>query len=113
MAYSPSYVNGFGLSDGEGNERLWSSLSNTIGKERSMTLAHRHMCLESRMHRIGHDKVKVIAGLLFKRMERVNVKRDEATLTLSEHGKLLEAFMRSASWENVLQFKDEHVPAAL
>lgn len=78
MQFSPRLCHGFGLSDGEGNERLWSALANTIAKERSMGLAVRHVALESRLHRIGHDKVCLMANYLNDKIRALQKKQHKA-----------------------------------
>ncbi|PLW25542.1 hypothetical protein PCASD_23365 [Puccinia coronata f. sp. avenae] len=61
VKYNPRYNNHWGLSDGEGMERLWSQLSDMVGPLRNATRFHR-------LQAIGHqcnyysEKLKIKAG---------------------------------------------------
>ncbi|PLW40754.1 hypothetical protein PCASD_09338 [Puccinia coronata f. sp. avenae] len=61
VKYNPQYNNHWGLSDGEGMERLWSQLSDMVGPLRNATRVHR-------LQAIGHQcdyyskKLKLKAG---------------------------------------------------
>ncbi|KAK0549968.1 hypothetical protein OC844_006785 [Tilletia horrida] len=48
LKYSPRNLVGFGVTDGEGMERVWASMSNLIGTHRSMSSGERRFSLEER-----------------------------------------------------------------
>ncbi|OAV93947.1 hypothetical protein PTTG_08601 [Puccinia triticina 1-1 BBBD Race 1] len=50
IEYNPRYNEGWGLSDGEGMERLWSSLSPLIGPQRYGARSRRFNALDHRSH---------------------------------------------------------------
>ncbi|KAL9937804.1 hypothetical protein V8E36_003349 [Tilletia maclaganii] len=51
--YSPRNLKGFGYTDGEGMERVWSGLSNLIGAHRNMSEGERRFSLEERLDYIA------------------------------------------------------------
>ncbi|KAL9938329.1 hypothetical protein V8E36_002952 [Tilletia maclaganii] len=53
ILYSPRRTEGFGWSDGEGMERIWSALSNLIVLARSMSHGERRHVVERRLNHIG------------------------------------------------------------
>lgn len=62
IQYNPRYNEGWGLSDGEGMERLWSSLSPLIGPQRYGTRNRRFNALNHRSHfhnTIGIEKLGI------------------------------------------------------
>lgn len=112
MGYSPRYASGFGLSNGEGNERLWSTLANIIGKERSMSAAHRHVALESRMHRISQDKIWLMANHLSHRLTFVQTRQRAAEEIISASAPALSKVTESM-WQSMLEFTEVPVPSIL
>ncbi|KAK0558670.1 hypothetical protein OC844_004980 [Tilletia horrida] len=55
MKYSPRRTPGFGLTDGESLERLWSSLADLVSLTRKMTEADRNSALTSRLESLARD----------------------------------------------------------
>jgi hypothetical protein len=60
MEYSPRYLGGFGLTDGEGIERFWSYLGEFTKLTRGMTKANRQMTLLTASKAFGAQKMESI-----------------------------------------------------
>jgi hypothetical protein len=60
MEYSPRYLDGFGLTDGEGIERFWSYLGEFIKLTRGMTKTNRQMTLLTASKAFGAQKMESI-----------------------------------------------------
>ncbi|CAD6906853.1 unnamed protein product [Tilletia caries] len=69
ILYSPRRIAGFGWSDGEGMERIWSSLSTLIVAARSMSHGDRRHVLEQRLQ---HHASRARAGLLIHLKTRLS-----------------------------------------
>ncbi|KAE8240636.1 hypothetical protein A4X13_0g7681 [Tilletia indica] len=77
ILYSPRRKIGFGWSDGEGMERIWSSLSTLIVAARSMSHGERRHILEQRLlHRSRQARAGLITGLKAKLTSLIINKRD-------------------------------------
>ncbi|TYJ52241.1 hypothetical protein B9479_007147 [Cryptococcus floricola] len=59
LYYNPRYITGFGLSDGEACERLWSGLTPLIKQNRVVASSHRLMNLE---FRVSHLNSNILVG---------------------------------------------------
>ncbi|CAD6884351.1 unnamed protein product [Tilletia laevis] len=56
VRFNPRNLPGFGWTDGEGMERVWSGLANLIGSTRNMSLGERRFALEERCHFITSER---------------------------------------------------------
>ncbi|CAD6982383.1 unnamed protein product [Tilletia controversa] len=77
MRYNPRNIEGFGLTDGEGMERVWSGLSNLIPTTRSMSRGERRFNLEQRCDHLAVERrINMFKSLKArrKRMEQVITK---------------------------------------
>ncbi|CAD7068059.1 unnamed protein product [Tilletia caries] len=56
LRYSPRHLPGYGFTDGEGMERVWSALSNLINTTRNMAQGERRFSLEERCQYIASQR---------------------------------------------------------
>ncbi|KAE8244219.1 hypothetical protein A4X13_0g6752 [Tilletia indica] len=83
ILYSPRRKVGFGWSDGEGMERIWSSLSTLIVAARSMAHGERRQVIEQRLrHRSRQARAGLIQGLKAK-LSSLDTVKAEARLVLN------------------------------
>ncbi|CAD6934943.1 unnamed protein product [Tilletia laevis] len=71
LKYSPRRMPGFGLTDGESLERLWSALSDLVSLTRGMTTVQRRDTLCSRLSKLSTQHRTNSVRLLAKRLQRV------------------------------------------
>ncbi|KAL9937003.1 hypothetical protein V8E36_004238, partial [Tilletia maclaganii] len=71
LKYSPRRLPGFGLTDGESLERLWSALTDMVSFTRSMTTVGRRQTLCARLQVLTERHQTNLALLLAKRAEKV------------------------------------------
>ncbi|KAL0142004.1 hypothetical protein V8B55DRAFT_1330595, partial [Mucor lusitanicus] len=57
---NPRYIAGFGLTDGEGTERLWSYLNQFASMTRSMSSSNRHLVLTDAVLHYSEKKVELL-----------------------------------------------------
>ncbi|CAO3588743.1 unnamed protein product [Absidia cylindrospora] len=67
VKYIPRYIDGFGLTDGECMERLWSYLGGFTKVTRPMTKAHRRLTLDSALRHYKNQKLVNLGAALVKR----------------------------------------------
>lgn len=65
MEYSPRYLPGFGLTDGEGIERFWSYLGEFTKLTRGMTKSNRKMTLLTASKHYGAEKMASVGEQLY------------------------------------------------
>lgn len=58
--YNPRYIEGFGMTDGEGMERFWSYLSGFVKTTRHMSKDNRKLTLTHGVKYFSHQKRKDI-----------------------------------------------------
>ncbi|OAV86558.1 hypothetical protein PTTG_03307 [Puccinia triticina 1-1 BBBD Race 1] len=83
LAYHPRFNKGWGLSDGEGLERMWSYLSKLVSPLRYATRNHR---LGSLAHRLAHHNKRGIRQLSYwmrKKFNKAVQRRRETRQTLA------------------------------
>ncbi|KAL9934603.1 hypothetical protein V8E36_006378 [Tilletia maclaganii] len=78
ILYSPRRTKGFGWSDGEGMERIWSALSNLIVSARSMSHGERRHVVERRLNHIGSQARLGLITTLKARLAPLKSLRTEA-----------------------------------
>ncbi|KAK0521875.1 hypothetical protein OC842_006643, partial [Tilletia horrida] len=78
LKYSPRRTTGFGLTDGEALERLWSSMSDLISTTRSMSAVGRHRALTALLRHIVTEHVGRISSTLKLRQARLEEVRRRA-----------------------------------
>ncbi|KAK0560944.1 hypothetical protein OC861_006058 [Tilletia horrida] len=81
--YNPRRVQGMGWTDGEGMERIWSSLSSLIASGRSMSQVQRRFHLEERIHHLAVSKRKDLLTHIQRKLSRL-------TLVARSCGKILD-----------------------
>ncbi|POV98420.1 hypothetical protein PSTT_14428 [Puccinia striiformis] len=84
LDFHPRFNKGWGLSDGEGLERMWSYLSPLVSPLRYATRNHR---LEAISHRLKHHNKKSVAQLslwLRRKFNQAVKRHQETSLLLSE-----------------------------
>ncbi|CAO3644813.1 unnamed protein product [Mucor hiemalis] len=70
MKYHPKYINGFGHTDGEGCERLWSYLNGFIPISRSMTKDNRRFLLTDAVEHFNTKKMLEIPSQISKKIKK-------------------------------------------
>ncbi|EFP82321.2 uncharacterized protein PGTG_07718 [Puccinia graminis f. sp. tritici CRL 75-36-700-3] len=84
LQYNPRLNEGWGMSDGEGLERIWSFLSPLISQLRYSTKNHRLSALDLRsQHHNEHGKISAIR-LLYERGQHIQKINQEACDTLQQ-----------------------------
>ncbi|KAE8231762.1 hypothetical protein CF326_g3215 [Tilletia indica] len=78
LKFSPRRTFGFGLTDGESLERLWSAMGDLISVTRSMTHVGRHRALSSHLAFLASDHIARLSSFLKTRLIRVKVERIKA-----------------------------------
>ena len=63
VRYNPRYIEGFGMTDGEGMERFWLHLSGYVKLTRTMTRANREMTLLEGVRNFCDQKMESIGML--------------------------------------------------
>ncbi|KAL9940487.1 hypothetical protein V8E36_001192 [Tilletia maclaganii] len=83
LLYNPRNLPGFGLTDGEGMERVWSELSNLIKTTRSMSRGERRHLLENGCQQLALSRRLGLFRLLKSKRDRVatNTARELSLLT--------------------------------
>jgi hypothetical protein len=66
LQYNPSLIRGYGLSNGEGMERLWSALSCLIPSLRVSTKTHRQYAIDAFVHQYNRSKLYGLGALLLR-----------------------------------------------
>ncbi|KAK0562314.1 hypothetical protein OC844_002756 [Tilletia horrida] len=78
LKFSPRRTIGFGLTDGESLERLWSAMSGMISVTRGMSRVGRHLALTAHLHFLVHEHIGRLSSVLRARQARLNVERSRA-----------------------------------
>ncbi|KAK0521727.1 hypothetical protein OC842_006689 [Tilletia horrida] len=78
--YSPRRTTGFGTTDGESLERLWSAMSEMISVTRGMSRVGRHLALTAHLAFLVHEHVGRLSPLLRTRKARLDAERGRAAL---------------------------------
>ncbi|KAJ7892456.1 hypothetical protein B0H13DRAFT_2234789 [Mycena leptocephala] len=84
MLFHPRRRRFFGLSDGEGCERFWHSISKLIGYLRVCGYHHRLYTLDSQIHHLQRASIRRLGAWLARRWAHTQEKRREATEALEE-----------------------------
>ncbi|KAH9453693.1 hypothetical protein Pst134EA_024562 [Puccinia striiformis f. sp. tritici] len=84
LQYNPRYQIGWGLSDGEALERLWSSLSPQVGPLRYTTRNNRLGALAHRCKYRNKQSILNLAAWLCSKFEQALVRRDREKDVLTE-----------------------------
>ncbi|KAH9446893.1 hypothetical protein Pst134EA_028881 [Puccinia striiformis f. sp. tritici] len=84
VKYNPRYQQGWGLSDGESLERLWSSLSPLVSPLRYATRNNRLAALSHRCRYRNQQSNIKLAAWLRKKFEQALVRRDLEKTVISE-----------------------------
>ncbi|KAI7940666.1 hypothetical protein MJO28_012951 [Puccinia striiformis f. sp. tritici] len=84
LQYNPCYQIGWGLSDGEALERLWSSLSPQVGPLRYTTRNNRLGALAHRCKYRNKQSILNLAAWLCSKFEQALVRRDREKDVLTE-----------------------------
>ncbi|KAK0552574.1 hypothetical protein OC844_006413 [Tilletia horrida] len=79
MKYSPRRTPGFGLTDGEALERLWSSLADLVPLTRKMSEADRNSTLTSRLESLARDHSRGLMDWISKRIVKIVNTRKQST----------------------------------
>ncbi|KAE8238905.1 hypothetical protein A4X13_0g8330 [Tilletia indica] len=79
LKYSPRRTIGFGLTDGEALERLWSSLSNLVSLTRHMSQADRLSTLSSRLDYLTRRHRQDLLGTFQRQLVRIASLQQEET----------------------------------
>ncbi|CAO0794119.1 unnamed protein product [Mucor circinelloides] len=69
LQYNPRYIVGFGLTDGEGTERLWSYLNGFASMTRSMTSDNRHLVLTDAVVWYKNARMREIPQIINKKFQ--------------------------------------------
>ncbi|KAE8245047.1 hypothetical protein A4X13_0g6110 [Tilletia indica] len=78
LKYSPRRTVGYGLTDGESLERLWSALCDQISVTRSMSQVGRQRALSSQLAFLADESVARLSSFLKTRKTRISVERVKA-----------------------------------
>ncbi|KAL9939612.1 hypothetical protein V8E36_001429 [Tilletia maclaganii] len=90
--YSPRRCPGFGWTDGESLERLWSSLRHLVSISRPMSRVNRQHTLTIRLQKLARDNRLSLASRLRERLVKVSgLMREEVTQFVSQAGKVKNA----------------------
>ncbi|KAI9484485.1 hypothetical protein BDB00DRAFT_933633 [Zychaea mexicana] len=98
--YHPRFISGFGLTDGEGLERLWSYLGGFVSMTRQMSAKRRLFVLQ---HAIGHSKAKTIINMCYalkKRTKRAKAIIKQASAYLRHRATLVASGGTPCWWWN-------------
>ncbi|KAE8220876.1 hypothetical protein CF319_g5674 [Tilletia indica] len=79
LKYSPRRMSGFGLTDGEALERLWSSLSDLVSLTRDMSEADRISTLSSRLDSLSRSHRYDLLTTFQRRIISIAVTRERET----------------------------------
>ncbi|KAE8217801.1 hypothetical protein CF319_g8190 [Tilletia indica] len=79
LKYSPRRTSGFGLTDGEALERLWSALSDLVSLTRDMSEADRLSTLTSRLESLSRDHRQDLLTTVQRRLSTIAVTRERMT----------------------------------
>ncbi|CAD6884474.1 unnamed protein product [Tilletia caries] len=82
VRYSPRNVLGYGLTDGEGMERVWSGLRNLITSTRSMRAGDRRFSLEERCLHLATERRMNLFKFIRSKRSKINQVIEEARLPL-------------------------------
>ncbi|KAH9815179.1 hypothetical protein DFH28DRAFT_1082488 [Melampsora americana] len=91
LKYNPRLNDDWGLSDGEGLERVWASLASLVGALRYSTKAHRLCSLALRTRHINEGKRKVSAKWLLTRFvssKKINNQSVQKLNTLQQKNRM-------------------------
>ncbi|KAI9495498.1 hypothetical protein BDB00DRAFT_954247 [Zychaea mexicana] len=98
--YHPRFISGFGLTDGEGLERLWSYLGGFVSMTRQMSAKRRLFVLH---HAIGHSKAKTTINMCYalkKRTKRAKAIIEQASAYLRHRATLVASGGTPCWWWN-------------
>ncbi|KAJ8094200.1 hypothetical protein PM082_023409 [Marasmius tenuissimus] len=76
LYYNPRLKKGLGLSDGEGNERLWSNLRKLIGLERRSSRARRIWLLDRQCDAIAQDHRRALGATIQRKLIKYVQKKE-------------------------------------
>ncbi|KAE8190961.1 hypothetical protein CF328_g5825 [Tilletia controversa] len=85
LRFSPRNTKGFGMTDGEGMERVWSGLANLITSTRGMRRGERRFCLEERCAFIATSRRVNLFDILNAKGKRLEVRQLKARRILMEN----------------------------
>ncbi|KAL9937058.1 hypothetical protein V8E36_004293 [Tilletia maclaganii] len=84
LKYSPRRIVGFGLTDGEALERLWSSLSNIVSLTRDMSEADRLSTLSSRLKALARFHRQELMAFFHRHLTKTATLRETETQSFME-----------------------------
>ncbi|KAH9806698.1 hypothetical protein DFH28DRAFT_1165121 [Melampsora americana] len=84
LFYNPRFLEDWGLSDGEGLERLWSELSPLIARLRTSTRLHRLEAIALRCDYLGSRHLETTGVWLSRRLCKTRTTINEAQMLLDE-----------------------------
>ncbi|KAA1115642.1 hypothetical protein PGTUg99_018995 [Puccinia graminis f. sp. tritici] len=118
LDYNPRYNKGWGLSDGEGLERMWSYLSPLVSPLRYATRNHRLAAIAHRLKFHNHRGITRLAFWLRRKFGNAVTRRREARAELaglldtknphSEQGVNYTKGFFMRQWKNQCQFQKDH-----
>ncbi|KAE8233412.1 hypothetical protein CF326_g1548 [Tilletia indica] len=75
LKFSPRRTLGYGLTDGESLERLWSAMSDLISVTRGLSRVGRHIALSVHLAFLASENMARLASFLKTRLNRIEVER--------------------------------------
>ncbi|TFK61658.1 hypothetical protein BDN72DRAFT_934724 [Pluteus cervinus] len=108
LVYHPRKCVGFGLSDGEGCERFWHSISKLIPVLRVSGYHQRLYVLDAQVQHLDHTSLKRLGHWLLRRIQHCQRKRLEAEKGLAECGQP-ETLLR-AQWKAQVHAQTRPLP---
>ncbi|KAJ7193672.1 hypothetical protein B0H12DRAFT_1207127 [Mycena haematopus] len=108
MKYHPRRRTLFGLSDGEGCERFWHSISKLISYLRVCGYHRRLYTLDSQIHHLQQASIRRLGAWLARRWAHCQEKRQEATEALEKCGQPISVLRRE--YKNQLEVQTKPLP---
>ncbi|EFP84709.2 uncharacterized protein PGTG_10868 [Puccinia graminis f. sp. tritici CRL 75-36-700-3] len=107
LEFSPRYNDGWGLSDGEGLERLWSYLSPLVSPLRYATRNHRLAALAHKIHFHNKRGIENLIHWLGHKYNKAISRKQESTSKLNSLYRLINLFASPRASYNLQFFADQ------
>ncbi|THU87648.1 hypothetical protein K435DRAFT_681343, partial [Dendrothele bispora CBS 962.96] len=108
LIYHPRKCQGFGLCDGEGCERCWSSLSHLVAYTRVVGYYLRLYTLDTQLHHHNAQALSSAGQWLRRKTRQCNVRRLQAESDLRESGQEI-SFLKS-QWDDQVKYQTQPLP---
>ncbi|KAK7459491.1 hypothetical protein VKT23_009474 [Stygiomarasmius scandens] len=109
IVYNPRKCVGFGLSDGEGAERLWSSIQRLIAYTRVAGYHLRIYTLDAQFHFGNHESLLKMGSWIQRKLQSCQEKQSENSKILAECGREV-AFLRD-QWKHQVYVQTKPLPS--